>query len=74
MPCTVKFCTANYANGSNVIKELAALNPNLIVEEDYCLGNCGQCMLESFALINKKLTAVDNYEDLLEKIAGGEFC
>lgn len=68
MACIVKFCTSNYSNGSYEIKELAGQNPKIMIEEDYCLGNCGQCMTESFAVINQVPVVIDKYEELLEKI------
>jgi uncharacterized protein YuzB (UPF0349 family) len=68
MGCVVKFCTSNYINGSFEIKELAEQNPTITIEEDYCLGNCGQCMIESFAVINKRPVVIEKYEELLEKI------
>ncbi|MGM0876868.1 MAG: DUF1450 domain-containing protein [Bacillota bacterium] len=64
----VKFCTSNYINGSYEIKELAEQHPNITIEEDYCLGNCGQCMTESFAIINQTPIVIEKYEELLEKI------
>ncbi|MGM9924432.1 MAG: DUF1450 domain-containing protein [Bacillus sp. (in: firmicutes)] len=68
MECIVKFCTSNYINGSYEIKEMAEKNHNITIEEDYCLGNCGQCMMESFAVINQKPVVVEKYEELLEKL------
>ncbi|WP_181833164.1 DUF1450 domain-containing protein [Bacillus taeanensis] len=68
MACTVKFCSSNYINGSYEIKEIAEKNPEIIVEEDYCLGNCGQCMTESFAVVNQTPVAIEKYEELLKKI------
>jgi uncharacterized protein YuzB (UPF0349 family) len=69
MTCTVKFCTSNYINGSYEIKEFAEKNLQITIEEDYCLGNCGQCMTESFAMINNTPVVIEKGEELLEKLA-----
>lgn len=55
-------------NGSLEIKEMAEKNPTITIEEDYCLGNCGQCMTKSFTVINKKPVIIERYEELLEKL------
>jgi uncharacterized protein YuzB (UPF0349 family) len=67
----VKFCTTNYCNGSVTIKEKAQKNPHLLVIEEDCLGNCGQCYMEPFVKVNEKFTAVSCYEDLLESLTKG---
>ncbi|MFC4768223.1 DUF1450 domain-containing protein [Effusibacillus consociatus] len=64
----IKFCTSNYLNGSDDIKAKALKNPNLQVIEQDCLGNCGQCYLEAFAVVDGKAVTVSTYEELLSKL------
>ncbi len=63
----IRFCTTNYPNGSDCIKKVAQQNPDMQIAEEGCLGNCGQCYMESFVEWNGKFFAVDTYEELLQK-------
>lgn len=64
----IKFCRTNYCNGTAPIKEQAESNLNYQVQEEDCLGNCGQCYLESFVVVDGEFVAVSTYEELVEKL------
>lgn len=40
------------------------LNPEFDVMEYGCLGNCGQCYMEPYALVNGEIIAAESAESL----------
>ncbi len=43
-------------------------NPELDVIEYGCLGNCGQCYMEPYALVNGEIVAAETPDELYEAI------
>ncbi len=70
MGCVIRFCTTNYSNGTAAIKEKMQDNLQVEVQEDHCLGNCGQCYLESFVEVNGQFIAITSYEELADQLFG----
>ncbi len=72
----VEFCASNAHHGTDeVLKKLEQL-PDVEVIEYGCLGNCGECFLSPYALVNGESvvaeTAEKLYELVLEAIAQQE--
>jgi len=64
----IEFCAANMHHGTEkVMKELEE-NPEYDVIEYGCLGNCGECYLFPYALVNGEIVAAPTAEELREKI------
>lgn len=68
MASLIKFCKTNYCNGTDQIKEEVLSSLEVEIEEKECLGNCGQCYLESFVVVDDKFLVVNSYYDLMEKL------
>jgi uncharacterized protein YuzB (UPF0349 family) len=66
----IEFCQSNLSSGTDWVKDQLEADPNLDVEIlDYgCLGNCGQCYLQPFAMVSGDIVAADSPEELLIKI------
>lgn len=48
----VEFCCANAFHGTDEIMHKLKSDPNLDVIEYGCLGNCGECYMSPYALVN----------------------
>jgi uncharacterized protein YuzB (UPF0349 family) len=69
MACVIKFCRTNYSNGTAAIKEKMQNDIHVEIQEDSCLGNCGQCYIESFVQVNGQFIAITSYEELVDKLS-----
>ncbi|WP_281889352.1 YuzB family protein [Paenibacillus sp. YYML68] len=66
----IEFCTNNMHNGTDrLMKELEA-NPDYDVIEYGCLGNCGECYLSPFALVNGEIVSAPSADELKEAVQG----
>lgn len=64
----IEFCVSNMHHGTDrVMRELEA-NPEYDVIEYGCLGNCGECYLFPYALVNGEIVAGETAEELLANI------
>lgn len=64
---TIEFCSGNLRSNRKVWKVLENYKDVELV--DYgCLGYCGNCYGESFALVNGVLVSSTNAEELLKEI------
>jgi uncharacterized protein YuzB (UPF0349 family) len=70
MRALVEFCASNVASYTQSVVEALENDPDLDVDvlEYGCLGYCGECYLQPFALVNGKLVQADDADELLEKI------
>jgi len=70
MKALVEFCASNAASYTQVVIDALEQDPELDVDvlEYGCLGYCGECYLEPFALVNGKLVQAPTAEALLDKI------
>jgi uncharacterized protein YuzB (UPF0349 family) len=66
----VEFCASNVASYTQAVVDALENDPELDVDvlEYGCLGYCGECYLEPFALVNGKLVQAPSAEALLDKI------
>lgn len=60
----VEFCASNMHNGSDVTMKRLEQDPSLDVIEYGCLGNCGQCYMEPYALVNGEIVAASDADEL----------
>ena len=70
MDIIIEFCQANYSTGSDQVRDQLVDDPDLDADiiEYGCLGNCGQCFLQPYAMVNGDIVAGDSPADLLQKI------
>ncbi|BAU26874.1 uncharacterized protein YuzB (UPF0349 family) [Aneurinibacillus soli] len=64
----VEFCASNLGIGSELAKKALEEEPDVDVLEYGCLGNCGQCFVQPYALVNGTLIVADTGEELLAAI------
>lgn len=55
-------------HGTDRVMRLLEQNPEYDVVEYGCLGNCGQCFAQPYAMVNGEIVAADTAEELLELI------
>jgi uncharacterized protein YuzB (UPF0349 family) len=65
----IEFCTNNMHHGTDATMRHFEQNRDYDVIEYGCLGNCGQCLSEPFALVNGWIVEADNTSELESKIA-----
>lgn len=64
----IEFCTNNMHHGTGQVMSQLEQNPEYDVLEYGCLGNCGECSLFPFALVNGERIAADTASELYSKI------
>jgi len=64
----IEFCTNNMHHGTERIMKQLELNPEYDVIEYGCLGNCGECYLSPYAMVNGETIAAETVDELLESI------
>lgn len=64
----IEFCASNMHHGTDRIMQLLEQNPEYEVTEYGCLGNCGECYLSPFALVEGEIVATDDVDALYEQI------
>jgi uncharacterized protein YuzB (UPF0349 family) len=60
----IEFCTNNTHHGTERLMKLLEQNPDYDVIEYGCLGNCGECYLAPYALVNGEVIASATVEQL----------
>jgi uncharacterized protein YuzB (UPF0349 family) len=68
MRAIIEFCVNNLDLGSREAKEALEKNQEYDVIEYGCLGNCGECFMFPYALVNGEMVEGENGEELLAKI------
>lgn len=64
----VEFCVSNMHHGTDqVLKKLEKL-PHIEVIEYGCLGNCGECYLSPYALVNGESVVAETAEQLYDLV------
>lgn len=75
MTIMIEFCQANFSTGSDQV--MAKLQSDATLQADLgeieaieygCLGNCGQCYIQPFAMVEGSIVAGDTPEQLLQEI------
>jgi uncharacterized protein YuzB (UPF0349 family) len=64
----IEFCTNNMHHGTEKLMKQLELRPDLDVIEYGCLGNCGECYILPFALVNGEIVAASTAEELEQAI------
>ncbi|WP_096202545.1 YuzB family protein [Bacillus sp. FJAT-45350] len=64
----IEFCLSNLASGTQRAKEELEKDPNFDVIEYGCLGSCGQCAANPFALVNGEFVSGETNGDLVKNI------
>jgi uncharacterized protein YuzB (UPF0349 family) len=65
---TIEFCASNMHHGTDQIMNAFEQNDDFEVTEYGCLGNCGECYLKPFALVDGEIVAVDSVDELHDHI------
>ncbi|SDE03658.1 Uncharacterized protein YuzB, UPF0349 family [Paenibacillus sp. UNCCL117] len=60
----IEFCASNMHHGTDKLMQELEANPEYDVLEYGCLGNCGECYLFPFALVNGEIVAAETAEGL----------
>jgi uncharacterized protein YuzB (UPF0349 family) len=60
----IEFCTNNMHHGTEQLMKDLEQNPEYDVIEYGCLGNCGECYLAPYALVNGEIVASATVEQL----------
>lgn len=70
MKALVEFCASNVSSYTKIVVDELENDPSLDVDvlEYGCLGYCGECYMEPFALVNGNLVKAPTAEELLAKI------
>jgi uncharacterized protein YuzB (UPF0349 family) len=64
----IEFCNSNLALGTDLIMKRLEENPDYDVIEYGCLGNCGQCYMTPFAMVNGEVIIAETPDELYDKI------
>ncbi|WP_153126589.1 YuzB family protein [Peribacillus tepidiphilus] len=64
----IEFCISNLANGAQAAMEILQKDPDLDIIEYGCLGYCGKCATELYALVNGEVVTGSTPEDLVDNI------
>ncbi|KRF42845.1 YuzB family protein [Paenibacillus sp. TAF58] len=64
----IEFCASNMHHGTDKVMKALEQNPDFDVMEYGCLGNCGQCYMEPYALVNGEIIAAESADALHERI------
>jgi uncharacterized protein YuzB (UPF0349 family) len=64
----VEFCASNMHHGTDRVMRRLEADPEVEVIEYGCLGNCGECYLFPFALVNGEIVAAETAEQLHDAI------
>jgi uncharacterized protein YuzB (UPF0349 family) len=64
----IEFCTNNMHHGTEKLMKQLEENPDYDVIEYGCLGNCGECYLSPYALVNGEVVVAATVDELSEQI------
>lgn len=64
----IEFCTNNMHHGTDKLMKKLEANPDYDVIEYGCLGNCGECYMFPYALVNGEIVAAATAEELEERV------
>lgn len=66
----VEICVSNAHHGTEAIMQRLQEKPDIDVIEYGCLGNCGECYLAPFAMVDGVIVTVESVDELLGAIMG----
>ncbi|BBI35110.1 YuzB family protein [Cohnella abietis] len=64
----VEFCASNMHHGTDLVLEKLEKLPHIEVIEYGCLGNCGECYLSPYALVNGESVVAEAADQLYDLI------
>lgn len=64
----IEFCTNNMHHGTGEVMKKLEQSPDYDVIEYGCLGNCGECYMFPYALVNGEIVPAETPEKLLDAI------
>lgn len=64
----IEFCASNMHHGTDKVMKRFEEDDDYEVTEYGCLGNCGECYLRPYALVDGTIVAVDDVEELYEAV------
>jgi uncharacterized protein YuzB (UPF0349 family) len=64
----IEFCASNMHHGTDEVMRRFELDDEYEVTEYGCLGNCGECYLKPYALVEGTIVAVDDVEELYQAV------
>ncbi len=64
----VEYCTSNTHHGTEQIIEKLELVPDIEVIEYGCLGNCGECYLSPYVLVNGESVVAETADQLYDLV------
>ncbi|AZU63816.1 YuzB family protein [Neobacillus mesonae] len=64
----IEFCISNLASGSQKALEKLEKDPDLDIIEYGCLGYCGICARNLYALVNGEVVTGETPEELVDNI------
>lgn len=65
---TIEFCASNMHHGTEELLDKYEDDNNYEAIEYGCLGNCGECYMKPFALVNGTIVSADSVAELDLKI------
>ncbi|MBD2868102.1 YuzB family protein [Paenibacillus arenilitoris] len=64
----IEFCASNMHHGTDKIMKLLQEDDRYEVIEYGCLGNCGECYLNPFALVDGTIVSAETADELYDNI------
>jgi uncharacterized protein YuzB (UPF0349 family) len=64
----VEFCVSNMHHGTDQVLNKLEKLPNIDVIEYGCLGNCGECFLSPYALVNGESVIAESADELYDLV------
>lgn len=64
----IEFCANNMHHGTDETMDKLEQNPEYDVLEYGCLGNCGQCFAQPYAMVNGEIISAESADELYNKI------
>ncbi len=64
----IEFCNTNRQHGTSALFVTLEANPAYDVLEYGCLGNCGECYANPYALVNGTIVSGNAVDDLQQNI------
>lgn len=64
----IEFCVSNMHHGTEEVMRKFEQDDNFEVEEYGCLGNCGECYLLPYALVDGTIVTAEHVDELYSNI------
>ncbi|PZD94358.1 UDP-N-acetylmuramoylalanine--D-glutamate ligase [Paenibacillus sambharensis] len=64
----IEFCSSNMHHGTDQVMKRLEENPDFEVIEYGCLGNCGECYMFPYALVDGEIVAAESADALYDAI------